>query len=122
MTASLFSLSQKAIDEMNKGEYDQLFIEGMSGYILIRPVGSDSILVVCSTKDVHFCVGFFDYFLLPYIYNPPEPPDDIDPALQSQRKVIKEKEEPKPGFDCPYCGHKLPKGQKHCPICGKDVF
>jgi rubrerythrin len=39
-----------------------------------------------------------------------------------QRKISKKKEEPQAELYCPYCGYKLPKGQKHCPICGKDVF
>ncbi|MGB5910088.1 MAG: hypothetical protein WBH31_02725, partial [Promethearchaeia archaeon] len=63
-----------------------------------------------------------DRFPYPYVYKPPEPPDDIEPAFQAQRIPIKEKEETQAELDCPYCGYKLPKGQKNCPICGKDVF
>ena len=63
-----------------------------------------------------------DRFPYPYIYKPPKPPDDIEPALKAQRKIPKEKEEPQTEQECPYCGSKLPNGQKICPICGKDVF
>jgi hypothetical protein len=64
-----------------------------------------------------------DYrFPYPYVYKPPEPSDDIELALQAQRKIPKEKEEPQKDLECPYCGSKLPKGQKCCPTCGKDVY
>ena len=124
MIAALFSLSEKAINEMHKGEYDQLNIKGTSGNLLIQPAGPNAILAVLTTTKFKFNGEYygFDRFPYPYIYNPPHPPDDIEPALQAQRKIPKEKEEPQTEHDCPYCGFKLPKGQNYCPICGKDVF
>jgi len=64
----------------------------------------------------------YERFPYPYIYKPPRPPDDIEPALQAQIKIPKEKKEPQIELDCPYCGYKISKEQKYCPICGKDVF
>jgi len=46
MTASLLSLSKRAIIEMKKGDFDQLFIRGSDDYILLLPAGPNAALLV----------------------------------------------------------------------------
>jgi len=78
----------------------------------------------CARRTVLYHIYGKDGARFPYhyIYKPPQPPDDIKPAYQAQRKIIREEEDSQAKLDCPYCGYKIPKGQNYCPICGKDVF
>ena len=51
-TATLFSLSKKAIMEMRKGDLDQLYITGSEGYLLIMQAGPNAVLIMSATKDI----------------------------------------------------------------------
>lgn len=52
MTANLLSLSEMAIIEMGKGDFDQLFIKGSEGYLLVMQAGPNAVLIVSTSKDV----------------------------------------------------------------------
>ena len=52
MTATLLSLSKKQIVEMQKGDFDLLYIKGIEGYLLIMQAGPRAVLLVSTTKDV----------------------------------------------------------------------
>ena len=52
MTAALCSLSERAIGEMGLGEFEQAYIQGKKGYLLILHAGEDQILTVSTTKEV----------------------------------------------------------------------
>ena len=52
MTATLLSLSEKVILEIGKGDFDQLYIKGSEGYIVVMQAGPDMVLIVSTTKDV----------------------------------------------------------------------
>ncbi|MFX1232921.1 MAG: zinc-ribbon domain-containing protein [Promethearchaeota archaeon] len=96
--------AKKIMDEFDKDDRDDDLLGSLYGYKPPPPPDD---------RD--------DRFPYPYVYKPPEPPDDIKPAPQAQRVIIKEKE-PKKELICQYCGYKLSKGHKFCPVCGKDIF
>ena len=50
MTAALLSLSERAIIEMGKGDFDQLYIKGSNGYLLIMQAGPN-VVIIESYKD-----------------------------------------------------------------------
>jgi len=50
MTAALLSLSEMAILEMGKGEFDQLYIKGSEGYLLVMQAGQNAVLTVSTSK------------------------------------------------------------------------
>jgi hypothetical protein len=52
MTAALLSLSERAIIEMQKGDFDQLYIRGSDGYLLVLQAGPNAVLTVSADKDV----------------------------------------------------------------------
>ncbi len=52
MSAALLSLSKKAIIEMSKGDFDQLYIKGSEGYLLVMQAGPNAVLTVSTSKDV----------------------------------------------------------------------
>jgi predicted regulator of Ras-like GTPase activity (Roadblock/LC7/MglB family) len=60
MTAALLSLSERAIIEMNKGDFDQLYVKGSSGYLLILQAGPNAVLTVSTTKDVRLGLILLD--------------------------------------------------------------
>lgn len=51
ISASLFSTATRFVIEMQKGEFDQIIINGVEGYILIFPLGSNALLTISTTKD-----------------------------------------------------------------------
>jgi predicted regulator of Ras-like GTPase activity (Roadblock/LC7/MglB family) len=77
MVAALQSLSKKAITEIQRGDFEQLYIKSSDGYILILQAGPNTILMVSADKDIRLR-DFFPSTPFPYIFNPPNPPDDLD--------------------------------------------
>jgi len=113
MTAALLSLSEKAIIEMRKGDFDQLYIKGSEGYLLVMQAGPNAVLIVSTTKDVRLGLILLDLgrhlgnnLPYPYILNPPKPPDDFAMAPQVQLR-------------CQYCGMKLTKEEQSTHSCKK---
>jgi predicted regulator of Ras-like GTPase activity (Roadblock/LC7/MglB family) len=60
MTAALLSLSERAIIEMNKGDFDQLYVKGSTGYLLILQAGPNAVLTVSTTQDVRLGLILLD--------------------------------------------------------------
>jgi len=59
MVATLLSLSEKAVIDMNIGEFAQLYIKGIDGYLLVFEAGS-AVLAVSTTNDVKLGLIFLD--------------------------------------------------------------
>lgn len=59
MVATLLSLSEKAVMDMNIGEFTQLYIKGIDGYLLVFEAGT-AVLAVSTTIDVKLGLIFFD--------------------------------------------------------------
>jgi len=60
MTAELLSLSERAIIEMQKGDFDQLYIRGSDGYLLVLQAGPNAVLTVSADKDVRLGLILLD--------------------------------------------------------------
>ncbi len=60
MTAAILSLGERAAQEMNKGELEQIFVRGTDGYILVLAAGRSAVLTVSTTKDVRLGLIFLD--------------------------------------------------------------
>ena len=60
MTAALLSLSERAIIEMAKGDFDQLYIKGSNGYLLVMQAGINAVLTVSTTKEVRLGLILLD--------------------------------------------------------------
>ena len=60
MTAALLSLSEKAIIEMKKGNFNQLHIKGSEGYLIVMQAGLNAVLTVSTTKDVRLGLILLD--------------------------------------------------------------
>ena len=58
MTAALLSLSERAVIEMDKGLFEQLYVRGDQGYLLVLQAGPNAVLTVSTTKDVRLGLIF----------------------------------------------------------------
>ena len=52
MTAALLSLAERAALEMSKGTFEQIYVKGSEGYLLVFNAGLNAVLTVSTTKDV----------------------------------------------------------------------
>ena len=59
MVATLLSLSERAVMEMKIGEFSQLFVKGVDGYLLVFEA-EPAVLSVSATKDVKLGLLFFE--------------------------------------------------------------
>ena len=73
MTAALLSLSEKAIYEMKKGDFDQMYIKSSEGYLLILPAGPNAVLAVSTTQDMRLDFNF-QAGLTRFLQHPPGDP------------------------------------------------
>ncbi|GAH47638.1 unnamed protein product [marine sediment metagenome] len=62
MTAALCSLSERAIGEMGLGEFEQSYVKGSKGYLLILHAGEDRILSVSTTKDIKLAPILYKHY------------------------------------------------------------
>jgi predicted regulator of Ras-like GTPase activity (Roadblock/LC7/MglB family) len=60
MTAALLSLSERAIIEMGKGDFDQLYVKGSDGYLLILQAGPNAVLTVSTSSEVRLGLILLD--------------------------------------------------------------
>ncbi|MFX0059507.1 MAG: roadblock/LC7 domain-containing protein, partial [Candidatus Heimdallarchaeota archaeon] len=51
---------ERAIIEMNKGDFDQLYVKGSDGYLLILQAGPNAVLTVSTSKDVRLGLILLD--------------------------------------------------------------
>jgi predicted regulator of Ras-like GTPase activity (Roadblock/LC7/MglB family) len=130
MIAALHSLSERAIIEMGKGDFDQLYIKGREGYLVVSQAGPGAVMAVTTTKDVRltrFGLDDDDYdeddegddnFPYPYIYKPPNPPGAPGTVTQLQVKKSTEKK-PKNEIVCQSCGLTLTEEERVSHNCRK---
>ena len=128
MTSALFSISKELILEMDKGDFDQFYIKGSEGYLLIAKAAPNAILIVSTTSEVKLGLVLLnlrnkrgnDFPPYPYVFNPPRPPDDLGTSAQTQ-VIPLSKEDLHEGRYCKHCGNLIPKGATICPSCKQRV-
>ncbi len=60
MSAALLSLSERAVEELNKGIPEQVTIKGDKGYIILTSAGNESVLAVTTTPDAKLGLVYMD--------------------------------------------------------------
>jgi predicted regulator of Ras-like GTPase activity (Roadblock/LC7/MglB family) len=60
MGAAILAISARSGNELDRGSMERVLIEGESGYILIRSIGEDAILVALVEKDVRLGILFYE--------------------------------------------------------------
>lgn len=127
MTAALLSLSERTIIEMNKGDFDQLYIKGCDGYLLILQIDPNSVLILSADKEIRLGSTLLDlrrsfggdngdFYPYPYIFKPPGP-GDLGAEPQAQIKPKEKDSENK--IYCQYCGKEILKEEQFHHNCRK---
>ena len=60
MGAAILAISARSGDELARGEMKRVLVEGEDGYLLIRSIGEDAILVALAEKDVRLGMLFYE--------------------------------------------------------------
>lgn len=60
MGAAILSISARSGEELDRGGMERVLIEGDTGYILIRSIGEDAILVALVEKEVRLGMLFYE--------------------------------------------------------------
>lgn len=60
MSASLIALAERMSQEVDRGTFKQLLVEGDQGYVLLVHAGSDAVLAVMAKPDVRLGLIFIE--------------------------------------------------------------
>jgi predicted regulator of Ras-like GTPase activity (Roadblock/LC7/MglB family) len=107
MSVALLSLAKFAVAEMKKGDFEQLFIRGNEGYLLVLQAGPNAVLTLSTTNEAKLGLILFEYdrnFKRFFVELSSE--DDI-----SEKEKIR----------CKNCGAEIPRDQLACQSCGKKI-
>jgi predicted regulator of Ras-like GTPase activity (Roadblock/LC7/MglB family) len=60
MSAAMLSLGERISKELKRGDLDQVYIRGDSGYVLLTSVGEEAVLTVMAKEDAKLGLIFLD--------------------------------------------------------------
>lgn len=60
MSAAMLSLGERIAVELRRGELDQVYIRGDSGYVLLTSVGEEAVLTVMATANAKLGLIFLE--------------------------------------------------------------
>jgi predicted regulator of Ras-like GTPase activity (Roadblock/LC7/MglB family) len=60
MSAAMLSLGERISGEMRRGDLDQVYIRGKSGYVLLMAVGEEAVLTVMASEKAKLGLIFLD--------------------------------------------------------------
>ncbi len=60
MSAAMLSLGERISTELNRGDLDQIYIRGDSGYVMLMAVGNEAVLTVMASENAKLGLIFLD--------------------------------------------------------------
>lgn len=60
MSAAMLSLGERIASELGRGELEQVFIKGQSGYVVLMAVGEDAVLTALAREQAKLGLIFLD--------------------------------------------------------------
>jgi predicted regulator of Ras-like GTPase activity (Roadblock/LC7/MglB family) len=60
MTAAMLSLGERAAQEFEKGDLEQVYVRGVDGFVFVMSAGSNAVLTISTSKDVKMGLIFWD--------------------------------------------------------------
>ncbi len=60
MSAAMLSLGERIAGELGRGQLDQVYIRGDSGYVILMSVGQDAVLTSLARQDAKLGLVFLD--------------------------------------------------------------
>ncbi|MFZ4815108.1 MAG: roadblock/LC7 domain-containing protein [Phototrophicaceae bacterium] len=60
MSAAMISLGERIASELGRGELEQVYVKGQSGYVILTSVGEEAVLTVMARKEAKLGLIFLD--------------------------------------------------------------
>ena len=60
MSAAMLSLGERIAGELGRGELEQVYIKGATGFIVLTSVGSEAVLTVLARQDAKLGIIFLE--------------------------------------------------------------
>lgn len=60
MSAALYGIGARTAEELRRGDVEQLYIKGSTGYMIITQSGSDAVLAVMASEKAKLGIIFLD--------------------------------------------------------------
>ena len=60
MSAAMLSLGERIATEMGRGNLDQVYIRGSTGYVILMSIGEEAVLTVLARKEAKLGLLFLD--------------------------------------------------------------
>lgn len=60
MSAAMLSLGERIARELGRGDLDQVYVKGASGFVFLTSVGADAVLTIMARKDAKLGLVFLD--------------------------------------------------------------
>jgi len=60
MSAAMLSLGERIASELGRGQLDQVYIRGESGYVILMSIGSEAVLTVLAREKAKLGLLFLD--------------------------------------------------------------
>lgn len=60
MSAAMLSLGERIASELGRGMLDQVYVKGVSGYVILMSVGDEAVLTTIVRKDAKLGLIFLD--------------------------------------------------------------
>ena len=115
---SLISKAKQLVKVLKEGGLKFIRLETSKGEVMIA-LEESLILIILKGEKRARKQGDYDRFPYPYIFTPPNPPDDFAMAPQVQLRAPLKEKEPEEEIYCQYCGIKLTKEEEITHSCKK---
>ena len=60
MSAAMISLGERIASELGRGELEQVYVKGATGYVILNSVGEEAVLTVIARKEAKLGLIFLD--------------------------------------------------------------
>ncbi len=60
MSAAMLSLGERISSELGRGELDQVYVKGNSGYVILNAIGEEAVLTVLARQNAKLGLIFLD--------------------------------------------------------------
>ena len=60
MSAAMLSLGERISSELGRGELEQVYVKGESGYVILNAIGEEAVLTVLARKNAKLGLIFLD--------------------------------------------------------------
>ncbi len=106
MSAAILSVSERAVEELDRGKLKRILIEGVNGLIILSKIEENAILCTLAKSGVSLGMIFLG----------------IQAISREIARYLAEKEEKAEDEPyCKHCGSKFTQGQVNCHVCGNKV-